>query len=169
MDIFLGYIFENMFFDLLYQNTKFEISIRKWVFNGKNERVPRIDPCHTLNYLRKERPYSICHTNCEYVLIVVVLAVPTSFGLMVTVGLVHGQKSEELRAAVGRRLAVADHHSSQVALGDGEDSPLQSSKRSSTCFYIDLRFCIFFMCDQLREFFFNLEVYMKCVTQTIYL
>ncbi|KAJ8965133.1 hypothetical protein NQ314_004358 [Rhamnusium bicolor] len=36
-----------------------------------------------------------------------------------------------MRAAVGRRLAVAEHHSSQVALGDGEDSPLQSSKRSS--------------------------------------
>lgn len=51
-------------------------------------------------------------------------------------GLVSGQ-SEELRAAVGRRLAGMERHSSQVALGDGEDSPLQSSKRSST-FYTAL-------------------------------
>lgn len=58
------------------------------------------------------------------------------FGVMLTVGLVNGQRSEELRAAVGRRLAVADHHSSQIGLGDAEDSPLQSSKRSSTCFCI---------------------------------
>lgn len=51
------------------------------------------------------------------------------------VGLV-GQGSEEMRAAVGRRLASAEFHSSQVALGDasaGEDSPLQSSHRTSTC------------------------------------
>ncbi|ENN71122.1 hypothetical protein YQE_12055, partial [Dendroctonus ponderosae] len=43
--------------------------------------------------------------------------------------------SEEMRAAVGRRLASAEFHSSQVALGDasaGENSPLQSSHRSST-------------------------------------
>ncbi|XP_066140197.1 NPC intracellular cholesterol transporter 1 isoform X2 [Euwallacea fornicatus] len=49
------------------------------------------------------------------------------------VGLV-GQGSEEMRAAVGRRLASAEFHSSQVALGDasaGEDSPLQSSHRTS--------------------------------------
>ncbi|XP_019770254.2 NPC intracellular cholesterol transporter 1 isoform X2 [Dendroctonus ponderosae] len=49
------------------------------------------------------------------------------------VGLV-GQGSEEMRAAVGRRLASAEFHSSQVALGDasaGENSPLQSSHRSS--------------------------------------
>lgn len=66
------------------------------------------------------------------------------FGVMLTVGLVNGQRSEELRAAVGRRLAVADHHSSQMALGDDEDSPLQSSKRSSMCLNINkirLYFC----------------------------
>ncbi|XP_050509728.1 NPC intracellular cholesterol transporter 1-like isoform X1 [Diabrotica virgifera virgifera] len=45
------------------------------------------------------------------------------------VGLVSG--AEEMRAEVARRLAVPQHHSSQVALGDAEDSPLQSSKRSS--------------------------------------
>ncbi|XP_030752069.1 NPC intracellular cholesterol transporter 1 isoform X3 [Sitophilus oryzae] len=45
-----------------------------------------------------------------------------------------GHASEEMRAAVGRRLASEGFHSSQVALGDasaGEDSPLQSSHRSS--------------------------------------
>ncbi|XP_056644165.1 NPC intracellular cholesterol transporter 1-like isoform X3 [Diorhabda sublineata] len=47
------------------------------------------------------------------------------------VGLVRGQLSEDMRAEVARRLAVPEHHSSQVALGDAEDSPLQSSKRSS--------------------------------------
>ncbi|CAG9827164.1 unnamed protein product [Diabrotica balteata] len=53
-----------------------------------------------------------------------------TFGLwLVTVGLVSG--AEEMRAEVARRLAVPQHHSSQVALGDAEDSPLQSSKRSS--------------------------------------
>lgn len=66
------------------------------------------------------------------------------FGIMLTVGLVSGQLSEELSAAVGRRLAVADHHSSQMALGDGEDSPLQSSKRSSTCFSIQFAFIFIF-------------------------
>lgn len=71
-----------------------------------------------------------------YVLYGGCLVVSTSFGVMLTVGLVNGQGSEELRAAVGRRLAVADHHSSQMALGDGEDSPLQSSKRSSMCLNI---------------------------------
>ncbi|CAH1984188.1 unnamed protein product [Acanthoscelides obtectus] len=47
-----------------------------------------------------------------------------------------GHRSEELRAAVGRRLAggTPQRHASQVALGEAvenEDSPLQSSKRSS--------------------------------------
>ncbi|XP_076272104.1 Niemann-Pick type C-1a isoform X2 [Rhynchophorus ferrugineus] len=44
-----------------------------------------------------------------------------------------GQASEEMRAAVGRRLASVGYHSSQVALDGsaGEDSPLQSSHRSS--------------------------------------
>lgn len=55
------------------------------------------------------------------------------FGLwLVAVGLVTGHRSEELRAVVARRLAAGERHSSQVALGEGEDSPLQSSKRSST-------------------------------------
>ncbi|XP_074041051.1 NPC intracellular cholesterol transporter 1 isoform X2 [Leptinotarsa decemlineata] len=45
------------------------------------------------------------------------------------VGLINGQRSDELRAT--RNLGVADHYSSQVALGEGEESPLQSSKRSS--------------------------------------
>lgn len=82
------------------------------------------------------------------------LVVSTSFfGVMVTVGLVSGQHSDDLRAAVGRRLAVADHHDSQIALGDGEDSPLQSSKRSSTCFRLIYPFFIsfFFADDQSRE------------------
>ncbi|XP_060521524.1 NPC intracellular cholesterol transporter 1 isoform X2 [Cylas formicarius] len=48
------------------------------------------------------------------------------------VGMVSGHTSEEMRVAVARRLASAERHSSQVALGEaGEDSPLQSSKRSS--------------------------------------
>ncbi|KAJ8956647.1 hypothetical protein NQ318_014001 [Aromia moschata] len=53
------------------------------------------------------------------------------------VGMVTGHKSEEMRAVVGRRLAANEHHSSQVALGDGEDSPLQSSKRSSITSEVD--------------------------------
>ncbi|XP_074041077.1 NPC intracellular cholesterol transporter 1 isoform X2 [Leptinotarsa decemlineata] len=45
------------------------------------------------------------------------------------VGLINGQRSDELRAT--RNVGMADHHSSQVASGEGEESPLQSSKRSS--------------------------------------
>lgn len=65
--------------------------------------------------------------------------------LFLIVGLV-GQGSEEMRAAVGRRLASAEFHSSQVALGDasaGENSPLQSSHRSS-------RFMIIINTNQFR-------------------
>lgn len=46
-------------------------------------------------------------------------------------GLVKGRGTDEVRAAVGRRLAGVDH-SSRGTLGDSEDSPLQQSKRSST-------------------------------------
>ncbi|CAG9859649.1 unnamed protein product [Phyllotreta striolata] len=47
------------------------------------------------------------------------------------VGLLVSGASEEMRAEVARRLANSERHSSQVALGEAEDSPLQSSKRSS--------------------------------------
>ncbi|XP_018568156.1 Niemann-Pick C1 protein isoform X3 [Anoplophora glabripennis] len=74
-----------------------------------------------------------------FVMVVVFLVGSTMFLLVVfmcsssanVVGLVTGHRSEELRAVVARRLAASERHSSQVALGDGEDSPLQSSKRSS--------------------------------------
>ncbi|CAG9824579.1 unnamed protein product [Phaedon cochleariae] len=75
-----------------------------------------------------------------FLMVVVFVVGSVMFLVMVTacsrrtddlVGLVNGHRSDELRASVARRLAVADHHSSQVALGEGEESPLQSSKRSS--------------------------------------
>lgn len=51
----------------------------------------------------------------------------------VAVGLVTGHGSEEMRAAVGRRLAGVDRQSRLVLGSDEEDSPLQDSKRSSMC------------------------------------
>lgn len=44
--------------------------------------------------------------------------------------MVRGRGTDEVKAAVGRRLAGMDH-TSHTTLGDGEDSPLQESKRSS--------------------------------------
>lgn len=44
--------------------------------------------------------------------------------------MVRGRGTDEVRAAVGRRLAGMDH-TSHTTLPDGEDSPLQQSKRSS--------------------------------------
>lgn len=46
--------------------------------------------------------------------------------------LMRGRGTDEVRAAVGRRLAGVDR-SPHNTLGDNEDSPLQQSKRSSTC------------------------------------
>ena len=50
-------------------------------------------------------------------------------GVTVT-GLVRGRGGEDVRIAVGRRLAGVDR-SPHNTLGDSEDSPLQQSKRSS--------------------------------------
>ncbi|KAJ8923333.1 hypothetical protein NQ315_001891 [Exocentrus adspersus] len=80
-----------------------------------------------------------------FLMVVVFLVISLMFLLAVfvcsagtgVVGLVTGHRSEELRAVVGRRLAANERHSSQVALGDGEDSPLQSSKRSSITSEVD--------------------------------
>jgi hypothetical protein len=52
------------------------------------------------------------------------------------VGLVTGHGSEEMRAAVGRRLAGGDRQSRLVLGGDEEDSPLQESKRSSMSLFL---------------------------------
>lgn len=51
--------------------------------------------------------------------------------------LMRGRGTDEVRAAVGRRLAGVDR-SPHNTLGDNEDSPLQQSKRSSTCNFVFL-------------------------------
>lgn len=45
-------------------------------------------------------------------------------------GMMRGHGTDEVRIAVGRRLAGMDN-TSHTTLGDSEDSPLQQSKRSS--------------------------------------
>lgn len=56
-----------------------------------------------------------------------------------TVGLVRGPVSDELRSAVGQRLAGVES-TSRSLFGDGEDSPLRESQRSS-------RLSLFFTCS----------------------
>ncbi|CAH1135903.1 unnamed protein product [Ceutorhynchus assimilis] len=88
----------------------------------------------------KPQPFDIAGFDGMAFLMVVVFLVGSSMFLMVVllcpagkdlVGLV-GQGSEEMRAAVGRRLASAEYHAmAQGEASAGEDSPLQSSHRSS--------------------------------------
>jgi Niemann-Pick C1 protein len=86
------------------------------------------------------QPFKIAGFDGYFFLMVIVFVVGTFLFLMVVfvcpsradiVGLVTGHGSEEMRAAVGRRLAGGDRQSRLVLGGDEEDSPLQESKRSS--------------------------------------
>lgn len=54
----------------------------------------------------------------------------TFCGMGFAVGLVRGTVSDELRSAVGQRLAGVEN-TSRSLFGDGEDSPLRESQRSS--------------------------------------
>lgn len=65
----------------------------------------------------------------------------------VTAGLVSGTVSDELRSAVGQRLAGVEN-TSRSLFGDGEDSPLRESQRSSTLAFIFRCICSgLFTCD----------------------
>ncbi|XP_044253675.1 NPC intracellular cholesterol transporter 1 isoform X1 [Tribolium madens] len=86
------------------------------------------------------QPFTIAGFDGYFFLMVIVFCVGTLMFLLVVfvcpsraeiVGLVTGHGSEDMRAAVGRRLAGVDRQSRLVLGSDEEDSPLQDSKRSS--------------------------------------
>lgn len=87
---------------------------------------------------------------CVFGLVVVINQIGVCFAWWVTEGWVGGSSAvaEELRAAVGQRLA--GDTASRSILGDAEDSPLQASQRSSTsifccCSYYCLFHLFFFL------------------------